>query len=162
MKKIIALAALAAAVSTAAHADPNNYTPTKTGTAEVVNTTQHSVMFTVNSAYHPMIFTDELVADATALAGMGDANRVIVASKFTPENGHQYEVGTPQLSGANSAANLDTVFSGAKTSPTQDQGKKFVKVNEDGAIYILLTQTDTAGLQKGSTTASYTVTDYAS
>ncbi|ECC3214333.1 hypothetical protein S460_24900 [Salmonella enterica subsp. diarizonae] len=162
MKKIIALAALAAAISTAAHAAPNNYSESKTGTADSINTTQHSVLFNVNSSYQPMTFTDEQVTDATALAAPGQVNRVIVASKFTPENGHQYEVGTPQLSGANSAAQLDTVFSGVKTSPTEDHGKKFVKVNEDGAIFILLTQTDTAGLQKGSTTASYTVTDYAS
>ncbi|ELU4395826.1 hypothetical protein QOP30_002935 [Salmonella enterica] len=162
MKKIIALAALAAAISTAAHAAPNNYSEAKTGTGEVLNTTQHSVMFSVNSAYQPMTFTDEQVTSPTELATAGQSNRVIFASKFTPVNGHQYEVGTPQLSGANSAAHVDTVFSSAKTSPTTDVGKKFVKVNEDGAIFILLTQTDTDGLQKGSTTASYTVTDYAS
>ncbi|EAP6363902.1 hypothetical protein EI752_08590 [Salmonella enterica] len=162
MKKIIALAALAAAISTAAHAAPNEYLEAKSGNGDVLNTTQHSVLFSVNSAYHPMTFTDEQVTDATKLAETGLANRVIVASKFTPENGHQYEVGTPQLSGANSAAQVDAVFSSANTSPTQDVGKKFVKVNTDGDIFILLTQTDTAGLQKGSTTASYTVTDYAS
>ncbi|EAA9301657.1 hypothetical protein BHZ80_18300 [Salmonella enterica] len=162
MKKIIALAALAAAISTAAHADPNVYSAAKIGNPDEINTTQHSVLFIVNSMYHPINFVDEPVTSPTDLAATGPANRVIVASKFTPDNGHQYEVGTPQLSGANSAAQVDAVFSGDNTSPTLNVGKKFVKVNEDGAIFILLTQTDTAGLQKGSTTASYTVTDYSS
>ncbi|EAW1189809.1 hypothetical protein NL87_05215 [Salmonella enterica] len=162
MKKIIALAALAAAISTSAHAVTNDYLEAKSGNGDVLNTTQHSVLFSVNSAYVPMTFVDEQVTDPTALAQPGPANRVIVASKFAPENGHQYEVGTPVLTGANSAAQVTTVFSSANTSPTLDVGKKFVKVNTDGDIFILLTQTDGAGLNKGSTTASYTVTDYAS
>ncbi|EAX6908810.1 hypothetical protein BIW75_08745 [Salmonella enterica] len=159
MKKIIAIAALAAAVSTCAHAE-NTFSSTLVGTHDVVNTTAHAVTFNVNTAYHPLTFVDT-ATDSTDLAQDGSANRVVVASKFTGENGHQYEVGNLILNGANKNRNMKVSFSSDITTPNQPTEQIFVKSDGTASIYVLLTDDNGTGLQAGSTTATYTVTDYA-
>ncbi|ECJ7972945.1 hypothetical protein FP712_16975 [Salmonella enterica] len=158
MKKIIAIAALAAAVSTCAHAD-NTFSSALEGTHNIVNTTAHAVTFNVNTAYKPLTFTDS-ATDATKLAETGVANRVVVASQFTGENGHQYQVSDLQLNGANKARTMKVSFSSDTTTPSQPTNQTFVK-SDGTSIYVLLTDDDGTGLQAGSTTATYTVTDYA-
>ncbi|EBD6545171.1 hypothetical protein C1366_26015 [Salmonella enterica] len=159
MKKIIAIAALAAAVSTCAHAE-NTFSPNLDGIHDVVNTTAHAVTFNVNTVYHPLTFVDT-ATDPTALAQDGTVNRVVVASKMSGENGHQYEVGNLILNGANKLRTMKVSFSSDTNAPSQPTNQTFVKSDGTTSIYVLLSDDAGTGLQAGSTTATYTVTDYA-
>ncbi|EGY1753260.1 hypothetical protein JHS31_000490 [Salmonella enterica] len=157
MKKIIAIAALAAAVSTCAHATVT-FDTTVTGTHDSVMTT-HTVAFNVNPSYTPLTFTDTPTS-ATELAEAGDANRVVVASSFNAKNGHQYSVGPVTVAGANAGVLMTASFSAVNEKPTVPDQKTVAHVDADGTLYILLTQNASTALTAGSTNATYTVTDY--
>ncbi|EKS3675081.1 hypothetical protein QL374_003090 [Salmonella enterica] len=160
MKKIIAIAALAAAVSTCAHAE-NTFDSALSGTPATTNLTTHTVTFNVNTAYIPLAFTDNQEATATELTAAGDANRVLVSSQFTAQAGHQYHVGAVTVNGANSTQALTASFSSDKSKPSSPNTKSYAHVDTTGDMFILLTQDLSAGLAAGSTNATYTVTDYA-
>ncbi|EAQ6246891.1 hypothetical protein PXZ29_000656 [Salmonella enterica] len=161
MKKIIAIAALAAAISSGAHAS-NSYDNDLTGTPAADNITAHSVAFNVNSAYQPLSITDANQTDATTLATKGDANRVIVASSFTAVANHQYKLSAVTVTGANQSEQLTASFSSSTDKPDAPNAKNIAHTPDGGTIHILLTQNAGTAMAKGSTTASYTVTDYAS
>ncbi|WZX59003.1 hypothetical protein AAFR86_03910 [Salmonella enterica subsp. diarizonae serovar 58:r:z53] len=161
MKKIIAIAALAAAVSTCAHAE-NSIDNTLTGTPPVANVTAHALNFNVNSTYTPLRFTDGAQTDATVLATSGDANRVITSTSFVPTADHQYVVSAVTATGANGTVGMTASFSYDTSKPTSPATKTTAHPADNTAINILLTQNSTDALSKGSTTASFTVTDYAS
>ncbi|EAY3715500.1 hypothetical protein FGS56_10470 [Salmonella enterica] len=159
MKKIIAIAALAAAVSTCAHAE-NTFDSALTGSPLHQNLTTHTVSFNVNTAYIPLTFTDVQKTTATELTQPGDANRVLVSSQFSAKAGHQYHVGAVTVNGANSTQALTASFSNDTNTPSSPATKNYAHITDDAEVYILLTQDSTSGLDAGSTNATYTVTDY--
>lgn len=159
MKKIIAIAALATAVSTCAHA-ANTFDSTLTGAPSQQNLTTHTVSFNVNTAYIPLTFTDVQQTSATDLTQTGAANRVLVSSQFSAKAGHQYHVGAVTVNGANDNQTLTASFSADTTTPSSPATKNYAHITDEANVYILLTQDSVDGLVAGSTNATYTVTDY--
>ncbi|EBA4667169.1 hypothetical protein BBG26_05705 [Salmonella enterica] len=159
MKKIIAIAALATAVSTCAHA-ANTFDGALAGTPSQQNLTTHTVSFNVNAVYTPLTFVDRQITNANDLTQAGDANRVIVASRFSAKAGHQYHVGAVTVNGANASQVLTASFSADTTTPSSPATKNYAHIDSDADVNILLTQDSGAALVAGSTNATYTVTDY--
>lgn len=107
-----------------------------------------------------MTFVDSQITNANDLTQAGDANRVIVASRFRAQADHQYHVGDVTVSGANAGKTLTASFSTTTDKPSSPSTLNYAHIDSDADVNILLTQDSGAALAAGSTNATYTVTDY--